>query len=234
MSASRILPPYSVRRSAKAKSVRLVITPRDGLTVVIPPGFDPALAPGIVSERLEWVTHHLNRVAALRQEAVSPPERVELRAVGMVLAVRYKPGRTRSVTVRRAGPSSIDVSGGIADRELVARGLRAWLKAEAGRVLPGMLQALSAHLSLPYGGVTIRLQRTRWGSCSSKGVISLNARLLFLPCEIAEYVLAHELAHTIHLNHSAEYWAFLESVYPGARRLDRELRGARKYLPGWA
>lgn len=214
--------------------MRLVISPRDGLTVVIPPGFDPSLTPSIVTERLEWVTHHLNRVAALREAAVRPPERVELRAVGTALTVRYRPGRARSVTVRRGGPSSLDVTGAIKDRELVAKGLRAWLKAEAGRVLPGMLDALSAHLSLPHGGVTIRLQRTRWGSCSAKAMISLNATLLFLPRHLAEYVLVHELAHTMHLNHSARYWELLESLLPEARRLDRELRGARAFVPGWA
>lgn len=239
------LPAFALRVSARARRVRLVITPESGLTVVTPAGFDPGLVPGIVRERLNWVNHHLDKALAVRQEASLPPASVELRAVGSVLAVRYRAGNrgagvgsdsatAGSVRVRREGFASLGVSGAIACRESVSEALRAWLRREAGRLLPPLLEAEAKRTDLRFSSVTIRLQRTRWGSCSTKGVISLNARLLFLPSELACYVLAHELAHTVHLNHSDKYWRFLESIHPGAQELDRQLRTARRYVPAWA
>ena len=229
----QLLPPYDIRPSARARRVRLVITPEKGLTVVTPDGFDPVLVADIVRERLDWVSHHLEKARTVRQEAALPPQSVELRAVGRVLGVRYKPGRG-GVRVRAVGTCSLDVSGNIICRESVVLALRAWLKREAGRELPLLLAEVSRRTGLAYASVSARLQRTRWGSCSAKGGISLNARLIFLPPELAVYVLAHELAHTIHLNHSEKYWKFLESIHPGARELDRALRTARRYVPAWA
>jgi predicted metal-dependent hydrolase len=213
--------------------VRLVITPQDGLTVVTPQGFDLRLVPDIVRERLGWVERHLEKALAVRAEAELPPSDVALRAVGRVLGLRYKAG-DGCVRVRATGERTLDVSGNIAARESVGLALRAWLRREAARQLPLLLEAESRRTGLTYSSVTVRLQRTRWGSCSAKGGISLNARLLFLPPEIARYVLAHELAHTVHLNHSEKYWRFLESVHPGASALDRALRTARRYVPAWA
>ena len=215
--------------------MRLVITPESGLTVVTPQGFDPGLVPGIIHDRLDWVTHHLDRTQTMREAAFLPPAMVELRAVGRILAVRYRAASNGTgVRARTLGPASLEVAGAIACRETVAEALRGWLKREAGRELPRMLQAEALRLGLGFSSATVRLQRTRWGSCSARGGISLNARLLFLPQELANYVLAHELAHTAHLNHSEKYWRFLESLIPGARGLDAALRSARQYVPAWA
>ena len=73
-------------------------------------------------------------------------------------------------------------------------------------------------------------QRTRWGSCSAKGTISLNWRIMLLPCALGDYVLFHELAHLREMNHSQKYWNFLEGLIPGARKLDRELAGVGRSL----
>jgi predicted metal-dependent hydrolase len=250
---SQPLPPYSHRVSPRAKRVRLIITPETGLTVVTPPGFDPGLLPGIVKDRLEWVEHHLERANAARQAPVEPPACVELRSVGRVLSVRYRTGsftagrstqeRDRAtarkkdlggVRVREKGIATLEVAGNIACRDSVTHALRRWLVREGQRVLPPWLESEAARLGLSYSGTSVRLQRTRWGSCSAKGLISLNARLLFLPEQVAGYVLAHELAHTVHLNHSAAYWRFLERLLPGASQLDRALREARHLVPSWA
>lgn len=80
----------------------------------------------------------------------------------------------------------------------------------------------------------MRWQRSRWGSCSPSGTISLNTQLLFLPAPLAEYVLLHELCHTVNLDHSAAFWARVGMHEPGHRRLKRELRDVGwGHVPAW-
>ena len=74
-----------------------------------------------------------------------------------------------------------------------------------------------------YNRITIRSQKTRWGSCSSKGTLSFNWRLMLAPPVILDYVVVHELCHLKHMNHSADFWKAVESVYP-------DYRNARKWL----
>lgn len=76
----------------------------------------------------------------------------------------------------------------------------------------------------PYTRITIRNQRTRWGSCSVKGALSFNYRLVFLPPHLAEYIVAHELCHLREHNHSPRFWELLEEVLPGAAIRRQELR----------
>lgn len=74
-----------------------------------------------------------------------------------------------------------------------------------------------------YNRITIRDQKTRWGSCSAKGTLSFNWRLMLAPPSIPDYVIVHELCHLTYMNHSAAFWNKVESVYP-------DYRGARKWL----
>ncbi len=79
----------------------------------------------------------------------------------------------------------------------------------------------------------MRSQRTRWASCSAQKNVNLNLKLLFLPEDLVRYVLVHELCHTVHFDHSPEFWGLLSSLIPHCREMQRELRDAWKYVPAW-
>jgi len=90
--------------------------------------------------------------------------------------------------------------------------------------LKARLEMLSQKLGLPYGRAAVRNQRTRWGSCSAKKNINLNINLAYLPEKLMDYAMIHELVHTRVMNHGRTFWALMESLIPGARVLDGELR----------
>ena len=99
------------------------------------------------------------------------------------------------------------------------------LRQQAARDLPARLRALAAEHGYTVGSVTVRAQRTRWGSCSPTGRISLNWRLIQLPPSVSDYILLHELAHLTHLNHSARFWREVERICPWHREARAWLRG---------
>ena len=97
-------------------------------------------------------------------------------------------------------------------------------KEEARDKLGKRLSELAMEHKFQYNRVSIRSQRTRWGSCSSKNNISLNMKLLHLPNQLIDYILLHELVHTRVKNHSQDFWNELETVVPNARTVDKQLR----------
>jgi predicted metal-dependent hydrolase len=111
--------------------------------------------------------------------------------------------------------------------------LQGWLRRAAGERLAPALLRLAADLNYSVARVAIRCQRTRWGSCSTRGTVSLNCSLLFLPPEVVRYLFVHELAHTRHMNQSASFWRVVERLEPDYRRLDRELVAGWRTVPAW-
>ena len=95
------------------------------------------------------------------------------------------------------------------------------------------LEALAASTGLRFARVQIRRQRTRWGSCSARGTISVNICLAFLEPAVVRYLLVHELSHTRHMNHSARFWSLVEQHDPDYRQHDRELLRGWQRVPGW-
>jgi len=98
------------------------------------------------------------------------------------------------------------------------------LRTRAAAELAPQLLALAAAHGLTVVRITIRDQRSRWGSCSPKGHIALNFRLLLMPPEVREYILIHELMHLKQANHSRRFWRLVESAYPRFREAERWLR----------
>lgn len=98
------------------------------------------------------------------------------------------------------------------------------MRAQAKAELPPRLAALAARHGFQYKRVFIKNNRSNWGSCSSLGNINLNLRLVSLPQELQDYVMLHELCHLKYLNHSPQFHALLESVCPGHRALEKQIK----------
>ena len=92
------------------------------------------------------------------------------------------------------------------------------LAEQAKRELPPRVRQFADRMGVTYGRITIRSQRTRWGSCSSKGNLNFNCLLMLTPEEVQDYVIVHELAHRIEMNHSPRFWAIVEAVLPDCKK----------------
>ena len=97
-------------------------------------------------------------------------------------------------------------------------------KEAAKRIFPARAEYFARRMGVTYGRITIREQKTRWGSCSRAGNLNFNWKLVLMPPEILDYVVVHELAHQKELNHSPAFWAVVEKDLPDYRRRREELK----------
>ncbi len=111
--------------------------------------------------------------------------------------------------------------------------LREWVRREARVRLSAVLWSLANQYGFERREVSVRFQRTRWGSCPRRGNINLNACLIFLPERLARHIVLHELCHTRHMNHGEGFWKLLFSLEPDALARDRDMRGAWRHVPAW-
>ncbi len=230
--------PVAVRENARAKNVVLRLIPGQGLVVTMPVGLPPARLAEAIGARSEWIAATWDRLAAEGRPpepglTAPRPENIVLTAFGRQWDVAYAARDRDGCLLTARGPRSLLVSGAVDDMRAVAGVLTLFCRDRGGALLKEALARVSQETGLPYAGATIRAQRTRWGSCTARGRISLNFTLAFLPWELCRLVLVHELCHTRELNHSARFWALVEEHVPGCRALDAKLAAARHYLPGW-
>lgn len=229
---------YSVRESRKAKNVSLKISWQKGLEVTIPEGFNPNQIPEILRQKQSWIEKSTQRIEAQRKlfEPESPnalPERICLRAIAEEWRVNYCATDGSKIAVCEKVGSQLTVSGAIEEGDRVKAALYKWLALKAKGHLVPWLHQVSETCALPFERTSIRGQKTRWASCSRHSTISLNYKLLFLPPSLVHYVFVHELCHTVHLNHSAKFWALVKRKQANYKQLDTELRDALCYVPAW-
>jgi len=111
--------------------------------------------------------------------------------------------------------------------------LRDWLLEQGRRTLVPWLEHVAVERGFEFGQVQLRRQRTRWGSCSRHGTISLNVALLFQRSAVVRYLFVHELCHLRHMNHSPRFWRLVAGHEPDFRALDRELMRGWRHVPDW-
>jgi predicted metal-dependent hydrolase len=202
--------PYTVRRSSRARRVRVNVHAHSGVEVVLPARAPERAAAAAVRELRPWIEA---RLAEARLAMASVAERAgTLPYLGVDL--RLKPESTRS-RVHRRGELLLVPEGDA--RAAIERFYR---RAARSEITPRLDRA-SELAGLPYSGLDIRGQRTRWASCSSTGRMSFNWRLLLAPERVLEYVVWHEICHLEVLDHSARFWALLERHWPDYRE-DRQ------------
>jgi len=161
-----------------------------------------------------------------------PPATLNLSALGEHWRCVSNAGAGR-VRVRQMGADQLLLRGRLDDVEQLRQALRRWLAQHAQRRFEAPLRALSAQMGVEPGRLQVRCQRTRWGSCSRAGTISLNVCLLFQTPEVLRYLMVHELAHLRHMNHSVRFWTDVARQEPEWKALDRELLQGWRRVPSW-
>jgi predicted metal-dependent hydrolase len=227
-----------VRVSPKARHARLKVSAKDGLTVIVPNGFDQSRIPGILRRKREWLSKVAERFEE-QQKFLSPeppgkvPERVTLHMIGEEWAIDYRTTAAETVAAVERSANRLLVYGDTDNFSACKNALRRWLARKTKEHVVPWLIRLAEERELEIGNVVVKSQRTRWASCSSKKTISLNLRLLCLQERLVRYILLHELAHCRYMNHSRKFWAELRSFEPDCESLDAELRTAWRHIPAW-
>jgi predicted metal-dependent hydrolase len=224
-------PVARLRYSQRARRVAVRVSASGAVELVVPRGVSERHARAFLESRLEWVRHHVERRrASTPPETPFPPAEIHLQLLGESWRV-FQAGGDGSLRLREmGGVLELRGSGG---REQQQRALQRWLVRRAERALEPLLVELARRHGFTFTTMRVRCQRTRWGSCSSRGLISLNLALLFQPEDVVRYLLCHELAHTRHMNHSARFWRCVEDCEPRYRELDAALTTGWRHVPGW-
>ena len=218
-------PNYTVRRSDRARRARIQVTAA-GVEVVVPRRLSLDEVEPFVASKQAWIERTLLRMRAAEADRPRPllEDGGEVPYLGerLRLRVRVEPARRRShvahrgeelrVAVAEPGPAAVEAA------------LERWYRAQARTEVAVRLDAAVARVGQSYSSLQIRGQRTRWASCSSKGAMSFNWRLLLAPPEILDYVVEHEVAHLEIHDHSRRFWDLLAARRPGYREEERWLR----------
>jgi predicted metal-dependent hydrolase len=197
---------YTVRRSTRARRVRINVRAHTDVEVVLPAHAPERAAAAAVRELAPWIELRLSEgrqaLARVAERAGTVPY------LGTPLLLVPQPGRTRA---HKKGERLLVPVGD--HRPAVERLYRKLARPE----IAGRLDAAAAQVGASYSGLSIRAQSTRWASCSAKGAMSFNWRLLLAPEPVLDYVVWHEVCHLDIRDHSPRFWALVERRCPGWR-----------------
>lgn len=228
------VPAWSVRRSARARRLSARVFHSGRVEIVVPVRASDRRIAEFVARHRQWIDRKSleGRRRADSGAAAFPPAALHLAAFGEQWRLHFAGGEgLPQVTAGVAG--LLVIGGDAADRVRLRRALLGWLTEHARGHLEARLATAAGNGGFEYARLQMRLQRTRWGSCSARGTISLNVCLAFQRPEVVDYLLVHELAHTRHMNHSARFWDCVAQHCPPWRSLDRELLDGWRRVPPW-
>jgi predicted metal-dependent hydrolase len=208
--------PYTLVASARARRVRLVVRPEMGLKVVVPLGMPAHAYEQVLRDKERWIFATLERVAR-ESAAVAPPPLVAGRRLpfaGRELALEIlvggRAGHYRAVLSDHALTLTLASD----HPDVVRTALELWYRRQAPAIFAEQLRIQNRTYGFTYGRVSVKGQKSRWGSCSKLGNLNFNWRLLLAPLAVLDYVVVHELCHLKELNHGPRFWKLVARACP--------------------
>ncbi|MEP7245200.1 MAG: SprT family zinc-dependent metalloprotease [Gammaproteobacteria bacterium] len=224
---------WGIRESSRARRLTVRVFHSGRVEVVVPARTSRTTVDRFIDRHRLWIER---KRAEARKNApppeAFPPESIELSSPKETWRIHVAGGTGRP-RIKVAAPGLLSLGGDMGNVRAVQNTLRLWLAQQAAEAFAPALEAVAKEMELPYRRLAVRRQRTRWGSCSARGTISLNCCLLFQRPEVLRYLLVHEMAHVRHMNHSARFWDLVERYCPNSRLLDRELLDGWRRVPSW-
>ena len=203
-----------------SSNIRLSVNGRGKIRVSMPYWAPYGSGIAFAKSRVEWIETQLqkHRQATLENGArIGKAHRLYINRAPELKRVQTRVSATE-IFVKvpdSASPAEVQAAATKAAEEA--------LRTEAEQLLPQRLETLAQKHGFKYKGVKVRKLSSRWGSCSSEGLISLSFYLMQLPWDLIDYVLVHELLHTRHMHHGPKFWAAYEQILPGAKKLRKQI-----------
>jgi predicted metal-dependent hydrolase len=227
---------YISRYSKKAKHLQIRVSHK-GIEIIIP--HKKSLSDNQIREfilqKKDWIQKTQQRYVFQKKESydIKLPEQIHLNAINQTWNVIYIPTHHKRLSIQTNTSRQIKLLGSIANENGCIYLLKQWLKTLAENYLSDILRKISDEVAIPFGKVSIRNNKTRWGSCTNQKNISLCCRLLFLPPHLVRHILLHELCHTKIMHHGNEFWSLLEKLDINTRFHRKELKKSIAYIPTW-
>ena len=223
--------PYSIRRSRRAKYVRISVGV-DGVQVVAPAFMENQEIIPLVDNKREWIFQkfesYRQRITqiSLEREYISG-EKLLFLGKNYSLTVQEHEGRYCSVQLAD-NQFLVSINKDIPQekrREAIRRTLEQWYLGSAKKLFSERLEQYTDKISVKVNMVWLKNQKTRWGSCSQKGNLNFNWKLVMAPTHIVDYVVVHELCHLRQMNHSKEFWKLVGTHIPDYKECRKWLKG---------
>ena len=225
-----------IRHSARARRLRVIVNQFGGVEVVVPRRVSAQQVHEFIQLKQPWIDETQSYIQSQRAAHLDSekPDFIYLAATGQRWDVEYIMGSTCRCKEEPGVTNHHQLRLTLSKESGTISLLSGWLSSKAKQVLIPWLDEVSKETGLPYNEVSIRAQKTRWGSCSAKNNINLNRCLLFLEPRLVRYLMIHELCHTRYLNHSNRFWSLVSKYVPDYQECEAYLDNACYQLPRWA
>lgn len=202
---------YQLVKSNRAKYIRIKISREGDLSVVLPLGISAKHAHEFIHKKSHWIAKNVKKSSS--RINIEFPDFLNLTLLGERWDIDYVKANCHSkddpknrISLEEKFEKQLVITGNIENWIVTKKILNHWCRIKSKRIFTIMLQGLAEEHGFHFNKLTIRTQKTRWGSCSTKKNINLNSKLLLMPENIVKYVMIHELCHTIEMNHSSNFW----------------------------
>ena len=215
-------------KNSRYRNLKITVRPLQGVSVSIPGPVSFEDAEKFVQQKKEWIKKTVVKIQRIEHNYTLFDENTSFHTREHRLRLLKHSKNTIQTIIKNRiiyvfYPEYADISD-IRIQKSIRKGIAEAWRIEAKKYLPGRVRELAIKYGFKYDSVYIKNAGTRWGSCSSVNNINLNIQLIRLPQHLADYVILHELVHTVKKNHGKDFWTLLDKVTGNARVLDRQLK----------
>jgi predicted metal-dependent hydrolase len=219
------------KRNSRARRLTIRVKTPGDINVTVPAFVNFNQAEAFVKEKAGWIRKTQERLNERSQGTELFHDLTEFSTISHVLKIERIDGdkikrKIGNSEILVSVPFTVEISSQPAQEKIREAIIETWKK-EAKTILPERIERLAFEYGFKFTGLSIKHMGTRWGSCSGKNKINLNLHLVRLPLHLCDYVILHELVHTIHKNHGPKFWETLDRICGDAKGKARELRNYR-------
>ena len=217
-----------IRKSKRCKNVSIALKPNKGITVTLPISLSYKYGLNILEQKRSWIEKHLPKIKAIEQKATIFDENSIFKtSKRQVIIKKHSSDKVKTKidtnSIYIYYPENIPVKT-LEIQEIIRVTIVRALRIEAKEYLPNRTYELAKKLEFKLNRVFIKNNKTLWGSCSGENNINLNLHLIRLPSHLIDYVIIHELCHTVEKNHGPRFWKLMDSILGDAKNISKELK----------